>query len=248
MQETASSPASTGIPVQLQQPIILNPGLSDSQKEAGRKSSRAALSTLGVLLAGWFFGNLILLALGSVGVAIAAGSTGLVRVPLVSERFFGKANSPTPSVDQLALENAQEKLNTIGNLDKGQTLKSVALDEEEINALLQQQVSQNQGFPILDPKIKLGDNEFVLSGRLEETNAPVEIIGRVSVSGLMANVEIASAKFGKINIPSFLASNLFEGYLSDIGLSLSGSQLPAKRIRIADGVVSLLEVSRASDD
>lgn len=248
MQETATNSAATEIPQAFQEPIILNPGLSEGSKKTSHRSIGKVFSTLGILLAGWFFGNLILLAIGSAGIAIAAGSTGLVKVPFVSERFFGTGSIAQGQIDQEALENAQEKLQAISNLAEGQVLKSVALDEEEINALLKDKVLQSNSFPIVDPEIKLKNNEFILTGKLSETNAPVEVVGKVEVSGLSANVEVSSAKFGKIQIPTFIASNLLESYLSQIGLSLSSTELPAKSLRIQDGSVSLVEVSKKTSD
>lgn len=243
-QETAINPTLSELPTHPQEPIVLNPGLAQQPAKTALKSGRGVVSTFGILIAGWFFGNLILLAIGSVGLAVAAGSTGLVRVPLVSERFFGTPVSSEITVDQIALENAEEKLNTISTLPQGETLKSVALDEGEVNALLQKQIGEGSSFPIAEPKIKLGTNEFVFSGKLAETNAPLEIVGRISVSGLVANVEIMSAKFGKVEMPSFVASNLLESYLEEIGLSLGSSQIPAKSIQITDGIISLLQVSK----
>ncbi len=241
MQETATSE----VPPHPQEPIILNPGLSDTKKLSENTNSRGVFATFGILIAGWFFGNLILLAVASTGIAIAAGSTGLVKVPLVSEKFFGLPVKAADNVDAYALENAQEKLNTISTLAGGQTLKSVALDEEEINALFQKQVASSNEFPIVDPKIKLGENEFTFTGKLAQTNAPIEVVGRIDVSGLVASVELVSAKFGKVQIPTFVASNLVDSYLAQVGLTLSGSQIPAKGIKITNGVVSLTEVSNA---
>lgn len=243
MQESAELLSNPESPVIPQQPIVLNPGLIKSHDENSSKNSRGLFATLGILLAGWFFGNLILLAVASVGVAFAAGSTGLVKVPFVTEKFFGSATADQPTLDQGAYENAQEKLNIISTLRSGQTLKSVALDEGELNALFSKQIETSGNFALKNPKIRLEENQFIFSGRLKETNAPVEIIGKVDVSGLVANIEIVSAKFGKIDMPSFIASNLIDSYLSEIGLSLSGAQLPAKSIKIADGLVSLIEVS-----
>ncbi len=247
MQDAAPQVGSE-IPPQFQQPIILNPGLQESKKDKVRSKTGSILGTFGILLAGWFFGNLILLAIFSVGVAVAAGSTGLVKVPIVSERFFGKAVSNSLEVDQNALENAQEKLNTIASLSPGQTLKSVALDEEEINALLSEQIATKNGFPIANPTVELSENQFIFSGKMLSTNAPVKIVGKIEVSNLVANVEIVQARFGKIEIPTFIASNLLESYLSEIGLTLSSSQLPAKSIRIGKGEVSLIEVSNPEGD
>ena len=244
MQETAS----TEDQPHPQEPIILIPGLSETKKSSGKNSSHGALATFGILIAGWFFGNLILLAVASLGLAIAAGSTGLVKVPVVSEKFFGLPVRTLSAVNQLALENAQEKLNTISTLDEGQSLKNVALDEEEINALFQKQIEQRTDFPVVDPKIILGENEFIFTGKLAQTNAPIEVVGRINVSGLVASVELVSAKFGKVQIPTFVASNLVDGYLAQVGLTLSGSQIPAKGIKITNGVVSLTEVSKTPNN
>lgn len=246
MQETASNlnPAEA-FPAE---PIILNPGINEASREKPSKVGRGALSTLGVLLAGWFFGNLILLTVASAGIAVAAGSTGLVKVPLVTEKFFGVAVNTSTEADQEALENATEKINTISTLGRGETLKSIALDEDEINALFQNRISESGSFPIVEPKIDLGTDSFTLTGRLAETNAPVEIVGQVEVSGLVANVKIVSAKFGKIQIPNFIASNLLDSYLSQIDLSLSSSQLPAKSVKIGEDLLSLIEVSKVDNN
>lgn len=247
MQETAETLSGPESLPHNQEPIVLNPGLADSKEKIISKNSRGVFSTLGILLAGWFFGNLILLTLVSAGLAIAAGSTGLVKIPVVTQKFFGMSATNQGDIDEQALENAEEKLKNISGLRSGETLKSVALDESELNALLQKQIETAGNFKLTNTKIKLTEDHFSLSGNLKETNAPVELVGKVEVSGLVANIEIVSAKFGKVEIPSFIATNLFENYLSDIGLSLSGSQIPAKSIKIAEGLVSLIEVSNDSD-
>src|SRR3990167_4348371 len=100
MQETASSE----ITPHPQEPIILNPGLPNIKKLSENTNSHGVLATFGILIAGWFFGNLILLSVASIGVAIAAGSTGLEKIPLVSEKFFGLPVKAIGSVDQFALE------------------------------------------------------------------------------------------------------------------------------------------------
>lgn len=243
MQETAYIPTPEHIPAPITEPIVLNPGISTESKSSIKKNGRGALATLGILLAGWFFGNLILLAVASTGIAVAAGSTGLVKVPLVTERFFGTPAAPKTEIDQSALANAEEKLNTISTLSEGETLKSVALAEDEVNALFQKQVT-GSGFPIVNPKMVLGEDTFVFTGNLASTNAPVEIKGEIDVSGLVLSVDLTSAKFGKVEIPSFIATNLIDSYLSEIGLSLSGSQIPAKSVKVSSGLVSLLEVSK----
>lgn len=247
MQEFTATDPDTLEPIQPKEPIVLNPGLINSKTATAKTNGRSALKTLGVLVAGWFFGNLILLAFASAGIAIAAGSTGLIKVPFITERFFGPEVSSPKTLDQAALQNAQEKLSAISTLQNGQTLKSLALDEEELNALLQKQIESSASFPLTEPKIKLEENEFVFTGRLVETNAPIKIVGEIAVSGLVANVEIRSAKFGRVDVPSFVANNLVESYLSQIGLSLSDAQLPAKSIRISEGLVSLIEVSKVQD-
>lgn len=228
----------------IQEPIVLTPGLDEKVKKSKPKTGRGAFSTLGILLAGWFFGNLILVGLLSIVVMVSASSTGLIKVPFFTEKFFGKSLSTSVAADVTGLESAEAKIAEINTLSSNKTIKSLQFTQDEINALFANQVEQKGSFPLYDPKIVIKDGKFVFSAKMIQTNAPVTIAGNVTSSGLIANIELTSAKFGKVSLPTFLASNLFDSYLSQIGLSLSGSQVPAKQITLENGSVTLVSVSK----
>lgn len=231
--ETATAPS-------VQTPIVLTPGI----KETGSSErKRGFLATFGILFSGWLLGNLIVLTvLSCVGIYLV-GSTGLVKIPVLSNLLFGKPETVTVLVDDQALESGEKKLSQIDSLQSGQTLDSLDLNESEINALFAKQAKTSSDFPVSNPKLTLGGNEFVFTGNLSQTNAPVTIAGKIVISGLNANVEIVSAKFGQFSLPNFIATNIINSSLSKIGLSLSGSQIPAKSLTIAPGTVELNGVS-----
>jgi len=223
--------------------VVLNPGESQT-KEIPKRSS---LATFGLLLAGWFVGNLIILtAMASVAI-VTVGSTGLVRVPVLTEYLFGKQVASINPVESFALDEANTKLSEISALPKGQTIHSLTLSENEINALLDKQINTGTGFPIGNQQLKLTNNQFVFTGNLISTNAPVKIVGSVQVDGTAAKVSIEEAKFGKLGIPVVLASSIVDSSLSKIGLSLSGATIPAQSLQILDGRVILQDVSNPND-
>ncbi len=224
-------------------PIVLNPGLDKAQTKQA-KSGRGVFSTFGILLAGWFFGNLILLGVLAIAVAVTASSTGLVKVPFFTEKFFGASAKVATTPDAVVLETAQGKIAKINHLSSTQTLASLEFSEDELNALFAAKVEEAGSFPLNQPKIVIKDGKFLFTGRLVETNAPVEITGTVNTSGLVANIEVTEAKFGKIVMPNFIASNLLDSYLASVNLSLSGSQIPASSINLDDGAVTLVKVSK----
>lgn len=237
-ENSQNDPESTNF--QPKDPIILNPGYNQSKTEVNSK--RGFLSTFGLLFAGWLVGNLLIVSLVSLFAVVLVGSTGLVKVPVLSAYFFGKETPLYRAADQYFLESAEEKLAKVAELKKGQAVKQIELTENEINALLNKEITETTDFPIANQSLKILENEFIFSGRLVSTNAPVEIRGQVLADNLTAKVDILSAKFGKIELPSFISTNIINENLSRIGLSLSGSQLPAQSIQLRDGQLVLEEV------
>ncbi len=229
-----------------QNPIVLTPG--KTVDHAITKEKRGFLATFGILFSGWLLGNLILLTLLSLVGIYLAGSTGLVKVPVLSDYLFGKPTAVARNVDETALESAQGKISEINTLQKGETVKELSLSEEEINALFNKQTKSATDFPIGDPNLKLTDGKFIFTGKLSQTNAPVTIEGKIAVSGVAASVNIVSAKFGKFNLPGFIASNIIENNLAKIGLSLNGTSIPAKSLIIGEGNVDLKDVSNPSQN
>lgn len=223
-----------------QDPIILNPGFS--QENINESSKRGFVATLGLLFAGWLVGNLVILFIIGVFSLGTISSTGLVSVPIVTEFLFGKATPVYSSADQFSLEQAIEKLNQVSVLKKGQKIEKLELTENEVNALLDNQINNNSGFPIGNQKLELKDNNFIFTGNLIKTNAPVRIKGSVKADSLAARVSIDNARFGKINIPSFLASSIVDSSLDKIGLSLNGKLIPAQTLKILEGKIMLQEV------
>lgn len=242
--EVSPTPKNDPEQMQPQNPIILNPGVS---KEVPSSSKRGLLATFGLLLAGWFVGNLVILAtLAAVAVG-TVGSTGLVKIPVLTSYLFGKEQPQYTPAESFALDSANSKLSEVKSLAKDQTLNNLELSQDEINALLDNQISSSSGFPIGNQHLQLINNQFIFTGNLTATDAPVEIVGNLQVSGLTAQVSITKAKFGKLDIPVFLASNIVDSSLSKIGLSLSGSSIPAQSLKILDGKMVLQNVVNPSD-
>lgn len=225
------------------QPIVLTSPEKPSES-ASRLKPRGFLSTFVILLAGWLLGNLILLSILGIGTLTLASSTGLVRVPFLTGYFFGTGKTEVTLIDTYSLHNGEEKIKKIQSLPEGTSIKSLVFYEDEINALLANKVQTNSDFPIIWQNLALTDNSFVFKGRIGETNAPVIIKGQVSTHGLTGEIQITEAKYGKIAIPSFVATSIVENQLSAIGLSLSGNQIPARAIEISNGLLKLLDVTK----
>lgn len=221
------------------QPIVLNPGVAEPTKSS---SKRGALATFGLLLAGWFVGNLIIVSLLALAAVGTVGSTGLVRVPLLTNFLFGKVQPGFTPVEIETYQDANLKIDKIENLGSSEKVRSVEFSEAEINALLNDKINNSLGFPIANQKIKLSDNRFIFTGNLVSTNAPVEIIGRIQSEGLNASLTINQAKFGKLSLPIVLANAILDQNLGKIGLSLSGINIPAESIKIIDGQILLKNV------
>lgn len=229
---------------QPQSPIILNPGVS---QEIPRGSKRGLLSTFGLLLAGWFVGNLVILAAVAALAIGTVGSAGLVKVPILTSYLFGAEQPHYTPAESFDLDDANLKLAEVNSLAEGQSLKNLELSEAEINALLNNEITHASNFPIANQKLVLTNGHFIFTGNLVATNAPVEIVGNLQVDSLSARVTLTAAKFGKIKIPLFLASNIVDSGLSKIGLSLSGSSIPAGAISILDGKLVLKDVVNQSN-
>lgn len=223
------------------EPFVLSPSPARlMEREEERK--RGFLGTLGLLLVGWLVGNLLVFSLLSLGTITVVAATGLVKIPFISEFFFGKPSNQVIVINRRALSEAQNKLSQIQNLQKGQVVNEIDLSETEINSLLDNQIRTNSSFPVVNPNLKILSNEFEFTARNSLTNAPIDIIAKIDVSSLTARVEIVSAKFGKINMPGILASSIIDSSLSKIGLSLNSSQIPAQTVSLADGVIKLQNV------
>lgn len=223
------------------QPVILSSPKPTTIAQSPN-TKRGFLGTLGLLFTGWVIGNLIAFSILGIAAISLVGSSGLVRIPLVSQWFFGTAENKPVVVDSFALEEAEAKLDQIDKLKAGETLEELALSEEEVNALLSNSIQNSNDFPINDPKLEIIKGGFIFTGVFRSTNAPVNIRGSINVAGLSAKVEIIEAKFGKIDMPIFLASNIIDSNLSKIGLALSGGEIPAKSVSLTNGLVSLEEV------
>lgn len=237
--EVSPTPKIESVNFQMQPPIVLNPGIPSN---SGGLSKRGGFATFGLLLAGWFVGNLIILSIVAVVTLGAVGSTGLVKVPFLTGYLFGseQVSFTTVEIDQFA--KVSSKIDKVRNLEEGESLKNIELSEAEINALLNNQISNNIGFPIGNQKLKLVNSKFIFTGNLISTNAPVEIVGTMQVEGLTVQLNIEQAKFGKLEIPTFLASNIIDSSLSKIGLSISGSTIPAQSLKILEGKIVLSDV------
>lgn len=242
--EVSPTPKNVSEELPPQNPIILNPTVTN---EAPTTLKRGMLTTFGLLLAGWFVGNLIIMASLAVIAVGAVGSTGLVKVPVLTSYLFGKEQPQYTPAESFALDSANTKLAEVRGLAKGETINNLELSQDEINALLDNQINSSSGFPIGNQHLQLTNDRFVFTGNLISTDAPVEIVGSLQVSGLTAQVSITKAKFGKLDIPVFLASNIVDSNLSKIGLSLSGSSIPAQSLKILDGKIVLQDVSNPSD-
>jgi hypothetical protein len=233
------TPKSESAIFQPQPPIVLNPGIESGKDQV---SKRGVMATFGLLLAGWFVGNLIILSLLAAVTIGVVGSTGLVKVPLLTGLLFGHDSASYTPVETDQYDKVETKIGQVSSLGLGESLKKLELSEAEINALLNNQINNNIGFPIGNQKLKLVDNKFIFTGNLISTDSPVEIVGAMVVEGSTAQVSIKQAKFGKIQIPTVLASSIIDNSLSKIGLSISGNSIPAQSLRILEGKVVLSNV------
>jgi len=225
------------------EPVVL----TDSKKtepEPESKSKKGFLSTFAILFAGWLIGNLILLSALSLGAIILAGSTGLVKVPFLTNYFFGDEKLDQIALDSYSLHNGEEKIEKIQELSNGETIKTLVFYEDEINALLAKKAIENKAFPIRWEGVQLKENSFVFKGRVKETNAPVEIEGQVNIQKLGGEIKITKAVYGKVKIPNFIAASLVESHFGTIGISLSGNQIPARALKVSEGILKLFDVSK----
>ncbi|HEY4694765.1 MAG TPA: hypothetical protein VIH52_02265 [Candidatus Nanoarchaeia archaeon] len=227
------------------QPIVLTSPTTPPLPEKG--STRSFLATFSLLFSGWLIGNLILVAILSAGASFVVSSTGLVKIPLLTDYFFGSAQVQGEVLDKNSLRSAQEKIDQMTALNENQTIRALSLTESEINSVLKEQFQRDPNFPIVNSHLDLKENEFIFTGTLYTTGAPVEIRGRISVSNLLGEIEITKSKFGKVEIPLFLATNLIDSALSRVGLGLSGSQIPARNIWVYEEEVFLEDVVRPRD-
>ncbi len=240
MDDTAATQPSPASPIP--QPIVLT--ITEKPAESPNyKPKHSFFATLGILFSGWLLGNLILLAIvGTIAISVTS-ATGMVKVPLLTEYFFGKSPASAKVVDSYALNNAEEKLKKIDQLQKGEVLPTLVFYEDEVNALLASKIETDANFPISWNSLSLHDGKFVFTGAFKQTNAPIVITAQLKTQGLTGEIEIVSAKFGKISMPSFLTTNIVENELSRVGLSLTGNQIPSKAVRLSEGVVTLEDVS-----
>lgn len=230
------------------EPIVLNPGTDQTQSSISTQNvKRGFFSTFGILLAGWFFGNLILMAVVSLIAITVVGSTGLISVPLLSDYLFGKPQKLQTNLNSESLIQAEKKVATINDLKDGQTLDEVIIYEDEANALLSNQFTRDKNFPTTNEHLSFEDDKFIFTAKLAQTNAPVRILGKVDNNSTTASIQIISAQFGKIEIPGFIAGNIIDSNLGRVGLTLSGSQVPAKDISIKDGALILKQVIKVQN-
>ncbi len=238
-QELKMNPAE--IPIQ---PIVLTSPEKPAESINKQGSSKGFLATFAVLLAGWLLGNLILLSILGVGAVTLASSTGLIKVPFLTNYFFGEASPIAREIDNYSLHNGEEKIQKIQNLSEGETISSLVFYEDEINALLANKAQTDPNFPVVWQNLSLLNGAFVFTGNMSATNAPVVIKGKVRTEGLTGEIEITEAKYGKLEIPNFLATNIVESQLSSIGLSLTGNRVPAKALELSAGMLKLTNVTQ----
>lgn len=227
------------------QPIVLTSPEKTQANNSKQSRGKGFLSTFAVLFAGWLIGNLILFSILGVGAVALTSSTGLVKVPFLTSYFFGEGSPRVKEINTYSLHNGEEKIKKIQELSDGETLNSLVFYEDEINALLVSKTQKVPNFPIAWENLTLQNNEFIFNGALVSTNAPVTIKGKLVTQGLSGEIEIVEAKYGKITIPNFLATNIVESQLSGIGLSLIGNKIPAKTIELSPGLLKLTEVTNS---
>jgi len=222
------------------EPIVLTP----PSVSADAKKERKWLATLRLMAAGWLLGNLIFGALVASGIIFLIGSSGLVKVPFLSDKLFSKPASA--QVDQKALETANKKLADIDSLVEGQVLPELTLSEEELNALLTDLFSKNQT-DLLNPALRLTENKFSFSAFLAETGAPVRVEGEFDTSSGILRLALLKTRFGNIDLPPQLANSFLSESLAKVGLSLDNTALPARKVTIENGQVVLEDVTSSDE-
>lgn len=196
------------------------------------------------MFTGWLLGNLILGALIGLVVIAVMGSSGLVKVPVLSSQLFKQPTIVDP--DSSSFASAQEKLSTINSLSPGQELSELTLSEEELNAVLADSFAKNQT-ELVNPSLDIGENRFTFNALLAETGAPVTIEGEFDASSGILRFAFLKSKFGKVSVPSPIASSILSDSLNKVGLSLDGTTIPARKVRVSEGQLILEGVTNPTE-
>lgn len=225
------------------EPIVLNPVALEENfsTPTTNKKTRRWLRTFFTMFLGWFIGNLIVASIIGLLIISAVGSTGLVKVPLLTNALFDPA-SQAP-VDEKTLATAKKKASEIDHLAKGQSIPEMTFTEGEINALLADAFAKNST-TIINPNLKITNSRFVFTGNLKETGAPVLVEGAFDTSSGLFKLDFEKTVFGKMNLPAQLTSSILNGNLEAAGISLGDTAIPARRLTIKEGLVVLEDVAK----
>ena len=221
------------------EPIILNPAATTAESGKSKISLR---KTLGLMAAGWLVGNLIAGATLSLVLIFLVGSTGLVNVPFLTEHLFARA--ALAQTDTASFESANKKLDDIASLSVNQVLPQLTITDAEISALLNDAFNKTET-TLVNPHLKISQGNFVFRGNIKETGAPIQVEGALTTSRGVLHLDIAKTIFGKLALPPQLMDSYLNSALAKVGLSLNSTAIPARKISVGDGEVTLQDVSKA---
>jgi hypothetical protein len=196
------------------------------------------------MAAGWLLGNLIFGAALAIFIIFLIGSSGLVRVPVLTDQLFSKPT--TAQANQETLDAAHKKLSDMDSLAEGQVLPKMTITEAELNALLLDAFSKNQT-SLFNPELTLEQNKFTFNAFLSETGAPVKVEGEFDTSGGILRLAFLQTKFGNISLPPQLANSFLSASLREVGLSLDKTAIPARKVTVEAGEIILEDVTNASE-
>ncbi|MDP2671306.1 MAG: hypothetical protein Q8P13_02475 [bacterium] len=221
------------------EPIILNPTSAETTKSEKGKTPR--FRTLRLMLAGWLLGNLILGSIIGLLTIYFIASTGLVRVPVLTNLMFKTPAKVETNAD--SLKSAQKKADQIASLAAGQSIPEITFTEAEINALLTENFEKTKT-DIINPHLTLDSNNFVFTGNLSSTSAPIKVKGTINVDSGVFKLDILKTTFGQQTLPPLLTNNVIYTAFAKVGFDLQNTPIPARQVDLQVGQIILHDVTQ----
>lgn len=166
----------------------------------------------------------------------------LFLVTVACQLSLGGPQAPADRTPAPAPTQAQDWRSILANAQPGDTI-DITLTEADLTAMVARQVVSLSGITVSEPQVVLRDGQMEIYGKAEASGVSgnFQAVSDIKVENGRARIEIVSANFGSIPVPSSFTERMTAA-LDDALAGATGSgpsRLYINRIEIFDGYMTI---------
>jgi len=166
----------------------------------------------------------------------------LLFVTMACQLSLGGPQAPTDRTPVPAPTQAQDWRSILANAQPGDTV-DITLTEADLTAMVARQVVSLSGITVSEPQVVLRNGQMEIYGKAEASGVSgnFQAVSDIKVENGRARIEIVSANFGSIPVPSSFTERMTAA-LDDALAGATGSgpsRLYINRLEIFDGYMTI---------